>query len=189
MSESTPIEGATPPPPPTATPKPWFKRWWGITLLAFGALIVISALFGPDPEEPQASSDTPPAQQETPVEENQEEAAQEPETPDTESENVEPEEQLTIGQRNAVRSAESYLRFSAFSRTGLIGQLEFEDYSTEDATFAVDYLDVDWNEQAAKSAESYLEFSSFSRSGLIDQLMFEGFTRAEAEYGVEQVGY
>lgn len=34
----------------------------------------------------------------------------------------------TISQRNALRSADSYLEYTAFSRTGLIGQLKFEDY-------------------------------------------------------------
>ena len=95
----------------------------------------------------------------------------------------------TIGQKNARESAESYLRFAAFSREGLIDQLEFEEYSTEDAEYAVDILDVDWKEQAAKSAENYLEFTAFSREGLIDQLLFEGFTQEEAEYGVTAVGY
>jgi hypothetical protein len=95
----------------------------------------------------------------------------------------------TIGQKNARESAESYLQFAAFSRQGLIDQLEFEEYSTEDAEYAVDVLDVDWKEQAAKSAEAYLEFTAFSREGLIDQLVFEGFTQEEAEYGVTAVGY
>jgi hypothetical protein len=94
-----------------------------------------------------------------------------------------------MAQRNAIRSAESYLRVMAFSFSGLVDQLEFEGYSVADATFAVDSLDVDWNEQAAKSAQSYLDTMAFSRDGLIDQLEFEGFTRAEAEYGVAQVGY
>lgn len=94
----------------------------------------------------------------------------------------------TVSQRNALRSAQSYLDFKGFSRTGLIGQLEFEDYSTEDATWAVDRVDVDWNEQAAKSAQSYLDFKGFSRQGLIDQLIFEGYTAKQAEYGVDQAG-
>lgn len=94
----------------------------------------------------------------------------------------------TAGQRNATKSAQQYLEYSAFSRSGLINQLEFEGYSTADATYAVDSLNVDWNEQAARSAEQYLEYSSFSRSGLIDQLVFEGFTRSQAEYGVSRVG-
>jgi len=94
----------------------------------------------------------------------------------------------TVSQRNALRKAESYLDFSAFSRTGLIGQLEFEKYSTEDSTWAADRVTVDWNEQAAKKAKSYLEFSSFSRSGLVDQLLFEGFTPEQAEYGASTTG-
>jgi type IV secretory pathway VirB10-like protein len=94
----------------------------------------------------------------------------------------------TVSQRNARRSAESYLRFTSFSRDGLIGQLEFEKFSTADATYAVDSLAVDWRDQAVKKAEEYLRFSSFSRDGLIDQLIFEGFTRAEAEHGVNETG-
>lgn len=94
----------------------------------------------------------------------------------------------TVSQQNALREAGSYLKFSAFSRSGLIGQLEYEKYSLEDATWAVDRVKVDWNEQAAKSAESYLKFTSFSRSGLVDQLLYEGFSPEQAEYGVSKTG-
>ncbi|MFB8003274.1 Ltp family lipoprotein [Nocardia sp. NPDC056000] len=90
---------------------------------------------------------------------------------------------ITSSQRNAIRSAKQYLDYSAFSRSGLIHQLEYEHFSTADATFAVDSLDVDWNKQAAKCAKQYLDYTSFSRSGLIDQLVYDGFTRAQAEYG------
>jgi hypothetical protein len=76
----------------------------------------------------------------------------------------------------------------AFSRSGLIKQLEFEGFEKADATYGVDALKVDWNEQAAKKAESYLETQSFSRKGLIDQLKFEGFSTEEATYGVSQNG-
>jgi len=94
----------------------------------------------------------------------------------------------TVAQSNAKKSATSYLRYSSFSRTGLIGQLEFEGFSTADATYGVDAQNADWNLQAAKSAKSYLKYSSFSRIGLIDQLVFEGFTQAQAEYGVSTTG-
>ncbi len=70
----------------------------------------------------------------------------------------------------------------------MINQLEFEDYSTEDATWAVDRVEVDWNEQAAKAAQNYLDTQAFSRQGLIDQLTFEGYTPEEAEYGAAQTG-
>ncbi len=90
--------------------------------------------------------------------------------------------------QQAVAKAQDYLDFSSFSRSGLIDQLEFEGFSTQDATAAVDSLNIDWNQQAALKAQEYLDFSSFSRSGLIDQLVFEGFTQSQAQYGVSQVG-
>lgn len=96
---------------------------------------------------------------------------------------------MTTGQKNALKSAESYLSFMAFSYSGLVKQLEYEKYSHEDAIYAVDHCGAGWNEQAAKSAASYLSFSSFSRDGLIKQLEFEGFTHEQAIYGVEANGY
>lgn len=94
----------------------------------------------------------------------------------------------TVSQRNAVRTAKDYLGYTAFSRTGLIRQLEYEGFSTDEATFAVDHITVDWNEQAAKSARDYLDYSGFSRSGLINQLEYEGFTPAQAAYGATAAG-
>jgi hypothetical protein len=94
-----------------------------------------------------------------------------------------------MSQQNAVRAAEDYLDYTAFSRQGLIDQLEYEDYSTEDATFAVDHITVDWNEQAVKAAQDYLDYTSFSRGGLIEQLVYSGFTPAQAQYGAAAVGY
>ncbi len=95
---------------------------------------------------------------------------------------------MTVSQSNAVDKAESYLGISAFSRTGLIKQLKFEQFSTADATYAVDHVTVDWTEQADLKAKSYMEISSFSRAGLIKQLKFEGFTQAQAEHGAKSVG-
>ena len=94
----------------------------------------------------------------------------------------------TVSQENARESAESYLDFSAFSRSGLIDQLKYEGFSKKDAAYAVDAISPDWNKQAVKSAKEYLDYSSFSRSGLIDQLEYEGFTHAQAVYGVSKTG-
>lgn len=92
------------------------------------------------------------------------------------------------GQSNARRAAENYLSFMAFSKSGLRRQLEFEGYSSEDALYAVEFIEVDWKEQAKKSAKTYLDTMPFSRSSLITQLEFEGYTTEEAEYGVSQNG-
>lgn len=104
------------------------------------------------------------------------------------------EPELTAGQKNALGSAKSYLEFSGLSRLGLIEQLSSsygDGYSKADATYAVDHLGANWNEQAVRSAKSYLENGNFSRSGLIEQLSSpagDKFTRAQATYAADKVG-
>lgn len=93
----------------------------------------------------------------------------------------------------ALKSAESYLRYSHFSYDGLYKQLTSEygeGFPPDAAQYAVDNVDVDWNAEAVEAAGSYLEHSPFSRQGLIDQLVSEygeGFTPEQAEYAVSQV--
>ena len=99
------------------------------------------------------------------------------------------EPELTTSQKNAIRMAESYLDFTSFSRSGLIEQLEYEGFSNEDAVFAVDNIEVDWNEQAVKEAASYLDFMAFSFDGIVEQLEYEGFTHEQAVYGAQQNGF
>ncbi len=143
-------------------------------------------------ETEQATEETTPepAKEEAAPASPAEEPAEETVNPPVE-ETVKPDEssQHTMGQLNAIGQAKSYLNYTAFSRQGLIEQLEYEGYSTEDATFAVDHIEVDWMEQAAKTAQNYLDYTSFSRQGLIEQLEFEGFTNEQAAYGASAVGY
>jgi len=102
--------------------------------------------------------------------------------------------EITLAMENALESAQDYLDYSAFSRLGLIDQLSSEygeGFSLDDATWAVDSLHVNWNEQAVQSAKDYLDYSAFSRQGLIDQLSSEygeQFTVAQATYAVNKIG-
>ena len=95
----------------------------------------------------------------------------------------------TPGEKNAAKKALSYLKFSAFSRDGLVKQLEYEKFSNAEAVYGADNAGADWNEQAAKKAQAYIDYSAFSRDGLIKQLKYEGFTTAQAEHGASAVGY
>ena len=54
----------------------------------------------------------------------------------------------TVGQRNALSCAESYLRSSALSKSGVVEQLEYEEFSSSDARWAVDRVGVSWRWQA-----------------------------------------
>lgn len=177
----------------TTQPTTKKRRRWPWILGGILALIVIVSAINDGGDEPSAVADSGPtiptlAEQPTaPVEQAPAPAPVAPApAPVQAPEPAEPE--MTVSQENAREQAESYLDFAAFSRTGLIKQLEFEGYSAADAEFAVDAVSADWMEQAVKKAESYLELTSFSRSGLIDQLEFDGFTSAEAEHGVTAAG-
>ena len=98
-------------------------------------------------------------------------------------------ENASIGEKNALNKAKSYLNYTAFSYSGLVEQLEFEGFSNSEAKFGADNCGANWKEQAAKKAKQYMDYSSFSKKGLIDQLEYEGFTLEQAEYGAKAVGY
>lgn len=94
----------------------------------------------------------------------------------------------TMGQQNALKSAKSYLNYSAFSYLDLIEQLEYEKYTTEEATWAADNCGADWYAEALKAAKKYIDYSAFSYTDLIEQLKYEKFTEDQAKYGADYCG-
>lgn len=115
-----------------------------------------------------------------------------PPSSETQTSNAHPNDNkstATLGEINALRAAKNYLNTMPFSYSGLIEQLEFEGYTTSEATYAANNCGANWNEQAAKAAKNYLRLMPFSREELIDQLEFEGYTHSQAVYGAEAVGY
>ena len=126
---------------------------------------------------------------ETNVEPAKETTSNESASREINSEPKKEEQNVTVGMKNALKSAKNYLSISGFSYSGLIRQLEFERYSHEEAVYAADNCGADWNEQAVRSAKQYLAFASFSRNGLIKQLEFEGYTNSQASYAADQCGY
>lgn len=172
------------------------KKLFKFILIFFGVLIVLGAVgsLAQDDIEEVTKVETIAPVSSAPVEETKVEEPVEKEEPKQEVKaEVKKEEPkkptMTMSQQNALREAQDYLNYTAFSRKGLIEQLEFGGYSNADATFAVDSVNADWNQQAAIMAQDYLDYTSFSRQGLVDQLVFSGFTKEQAEHGVTQVGY
>lgn len=104
---------------------------------------------------------------------------------DQQTDNSTPSDGLTTSQRNALKTAQSYLNHSSFSYTGLISQLEYEQYSTEDAVFAADNCGADWNAEALETAQGYLDSSAFSYEGLRQQLDYEDFTQEQVQYAID----
>lgn len=166
-----------------------FLKWSGIVILG---LIVLGLIFGEDEETTTVSNES---EQISQTENETVPTVIEEENKKENSVEIPREEQkeetnpsLTLAQQNAIGTAQNYLDFTAFSKQGLIKQLEFDKFSNEDAKFAVENIKVDWNEQAVKSGKNYLDFTSFSRDGLIDQLLFDGFTKEQATFAVDQIG-
>jgi len=142
----------------------------------------LSAILESSATEPEPTATSEPASTPEPP------ASPEPTPESTPVPESTPSSAATKGQKNALRKAKDYLNYSAFSYNGLIGQLEYEGFTTEEATYAVDNCGADWREQALKKAKDYLSYSAFSYDGLIGQLEYEGFTSEEAAYAVDNCG-
>lgn len=87
----------------------------------------------------------------------------------------------------ALEEAKSYLRSSAFSRSGLIEQLKYEGYSEENATYAVDNVGADWAEQALLAAQDYVDVTAISNEHLYNMMSYEGFTDDQTDYAMANV--
>lgn len=210
------------PPPTIHSPqmpvpkKNWFLRHKIMTaLLAFFFLmVVVSPFTGGDDSTPAAdqklapsvtssvttsadpvttSTEPAPSASSTPVTPTAA-AVTTPVAPVVKKPSPRPTKALTMGQKNALRSAEDYLGTMPFSRRGLIKQLSSsagDGYSVKDATFAAEHVKVNWNEQAAKAAKAYLDLMPFSRQGLIQQLESsagDGYTHRQAVFGAKKAG-
>lgn len=169
--------------------KPIFKRWWFIALMVFVVIGIIGNLGKDKEEEPTSKNDNPPIEREdekTPDKEEPEKG-KEPEKEPEKTPEKEPETKETLSQKNATGKAKDYIRIMAFSKQGLIDQLEFDGFEEEDAIYGASNIDVDWKKQAVKKAEDYIRIMAFSRKGLIEQLEFDGFKNNEASYGVDNI--
>jgi hypothetical protein len=138
-----------------------------LLLLAAISAVVLASCATPSSTDSSGSSST----EEVPVENSQVPGAKE-----------------TVSQANALKAARNYLNLTAFSKKGLIEQLEFDGYEKADCIYASDAIKADWNAQAAKAGKNYLSFTAFSKNSLIEQLEFDGYTKEQARYGAAANG-
>ncbi len=98
--------------------------------------------------------------------------------------------EITENQQKALNFAKNWLAMDyGYSKTSLISELKLNGISYDDARYAAEHCDADWNQEALKSAKFNLEYYSYSRIGLIRLLKYyTGYTYAEASYGVDNCG-
>lgn len=89
--------------------------------------------------------------------------------------------------RNALGSANDYLNYTSFSKSGLYDQLVYEGFPEDAVQYAVDNVVTDWNANALQTAMDYLDYSSFSDQGLYDQLIYEGYSAEQAQYAINNL--
>lgn len=97
----------------------------------------------------------------------------------------------TNGEKNALRKAESYSKTMHMSKKGIYNQLtsSIEGFTKEEAQYAIDNIDADWNANALEKAKSYQQTMSMSKSAVYNQLTssIEGFTKEEAQYAIDHL--
>ena len=99
-----------------------------------------------------------------------------------------PLENLSENQVQAIQTAKNYLDTMPLSQTELLQMLSVENIDLEDAKFALEYLDIDWNQEARKKAKEYCKHKiGFSKVKLKAQLLFDHFTEEEADFAVSHV--
>ena len=82
-----------------------------------------------------------------------------------------PLESLNENQAQAIQTAKDYLDTMHLSQTELLQMLSVENIDSEDAKFALEYLNIDWNQEARKKAKEYCKHKiGFSKEKLKAQM-------------------
>lgn len=94
---------------------------------------------------------------------------------------------------NALASAQNYVDIMPFSEKGLYQQLTSEagdQYPEEAAQYAIENVEVDYNEEALEAAENYQDTFPMSDAELFNQLTSEAgdqFTNEQAQYAIDNL--
>lgn len=168
--------------------KPFYKKvwFWVVVVLVVGA---IGGGMGEDGAETESESTATKQTSKKAVEPTEKESSKtkESETEESKKDDV-PKEY-----KSALNSAENYIDMMPFSEAGLYDQLTADtgdQFSDEAAQYAIDNIEVDYNEQALKSAETYQEDMDMSPDAIYDQLtsdVGEQFTADQAQYAVDNL--
>lgn len=87
----------------------------------------------------------------------------------------------------AYNKARDYEDIFALSKQGLYDQLIYDQFPADAAQYAVDTIDLDWNQVALKSAENYRKTMNMSNGQIYDQLVYDKFTPEQAQYAIDNL--
>lgn len=110
-----------------------------------------------------------------------------------ESKEEEKEESTPAEYRNALESAKTYSTIMNMSEAGIYEQLTSKHgngFTEESAKYAIEKLEVDYNENALESAKTYQKDIGLSRNEIYNQLVsnYGGrFTEEQAQYAIDNL--
>lgn len=97
----------------------------------------------------------------------------------------------TTGERNALEKAHTYSSMMNMSKQGIYKQLtsSVEGFTKDEAQYAIDNINADWNKNALEKAKTYQNTMSMSKNAIYRQLTssVEGFTKDEAQYAIDNL--
>jgi hypothetical protein len=110
-------------------------------------------------------------------------------SPSSSSQSVAPPTEIQLAAMEiAVYYFENY-NWAPHTRITLLQTLESSGYDLEDARYAVNAIDVNWNSTAAFYAQEFLGWGiGYSKPTVIAMLRAEEYTLAEATHGVNAIG-
>ncbi|MBM6706405.1 Ltp family lipoprotein [Bifidobacterium pullorum subsp. saeculare] len=161
---------------PLKAKKPFWKRWW-FWLIVVIAVLAVAGIGTNTAKGPAAQTQS--SQTSAPAESDDK----------AESAPSKPEADVPAEYANALKSAENYSDMMHMSRQAIYDQLtsEFDLFTAEEAQYAVDNLQADYNANALASAKNYQETMAMSPEAIRDQLTSEyggKFTQEEADYAI-----
>lgn len=96
----------------------------------------------------------------------------------------------TKSQKEAVKKTKDYVKYDHASKANIIKRLvEWDDFSEEDAQYAVNHVKCNYNKAALKTAKDYYKNNHMSKEVIQKQLTseWEQFTEKEAQYAVKHL--
>lgn len=82
--------------------------------------------------------------------------------------------------------AKNYTHYFARSRDEVIEELRRKGFTEENIKYAMDNLNINWNDQAVHYIKDYTHYFVRSREDVIEELKRKGFTKENIEYAMDK---
>lgn len=190
----------------------WYKKWWTWLIVAILAFMYFGMINGLDEAESSlqqqiedssyddgniSDDSSKSSSKESSSNKDSNSSSDDSTANDDENDNADEDsstdDSATAEQQNALESAKTYADDMNMSKKAVYDQLTSSyggKFKADDAQYAIDNLDADWNNNALESAKTYSKEMHMSKDSIYDQLTSSygaKFTSSEAKYAVDNL--